>query len=130
MREPLLLPVFALIAGIVLARLTVFSVRETWNMIAVFAAMAMYALWRKSSRMARTCALLAFASVGILTGVIHAPGQPPEMDAQPGEVLVLGGCIVEPPVFFENREQFVIEIDPGARARVSLSLREWTSKLN
>jgi competence protein ComEC len=124
MREPLLLPVFALTAGIVLARLAVFSVREAWTMVTVFAVLGMFALWLKSSRMARTCGLLAFASVGVLTGVIHAPGQPPEMDAQAGEVLVVGGCVVEPPVFFENREQFVLEIDPGARARVSLSLRE------
>ncbi len=124
MREPLLLPVFALTAGIVMTRLAVFNLREATIMITVFAVLAMFALWLKSSRMARTCGLLAFAAVGIMTGVVHAPGQPPEMDAQPGEVLVVGGCIVEPPVFFEYREQFVLEIDPGARARVSLSLRE------
>ena len=124
MREPLLLPVFALIAGIVLTRLAVFNLREASVMITVFAALAMLALWLKSSRMARTCGVLAFTSVGIVTGVIHAPGPPPEMDSQPGEILVVGGCVVEPPVFFENREQFVLEIDPGARARIGLSLRE------
>ena len=124
MREPLLLPVFALITGIVLVRLTDFSAREALIMITIFAALAMLALWLKSLRMARTCGLLAFASVGILTGVIHAPGPPLEMDAQPGEILVVGGCVVEPPVFFQDREQFVLEIDPRARVRVSLSLRE------
>lgn len=107
-----------------MARLTIFSTREVWLMITVFAALAMLALWWKSSGLAKACGLLAFASLGILTGVIHTPGPPPEMDAQAGEVLVVGGCIVEPPVFFENREQFVIEIDYAARARVSLSLRE------
>ena len=124
MREPLLLPVIALIAGIVLVRLTNFSAREASFMISVFAALAMLAVWRKSIRMAKACGLFAFASVGIFTGVIHSPRPPPEMDSQPGEILLVGGCIVEPPVFFENREQFVIEIDPGSRARVSLSLRE------
>ena len=124
MREPLLLPVFALSAGIILVRLVPFSMREAWMLISIFAALALLALRWKSSRMARGCTALAFAAVGILTGAIHAPGAPPEMDSQPGEVLIISGCIVEPPVFFENREQFVVAIDPGARARVSLSLRE------
>ncbi len=124
MREPLLLPVLALSAGIVLARLVPFTAHEAWVLICVYATLALFALWCKSIRMARLCTAFAFAAIGVLTAVIHAPGKPPEMDAQAGEVLIVGGCIVEPPVFFENREQFVIEIDPGARARVSLSLRE------
>jgi len=116
--------VFALSAGIILARLVPFASREAWALLVVFSLLALLAVWHSLKHVARTCTVFAFAAAGILTGVIHAPGAPPEMDSQPGEVLILGGCVVEPPVFFENREQFVLEIDPGARARVSLSLRE------
>lgn len=53
----------------------------------------------------------------------HRPGPRPELDATAGEVVVLGGCVVDPPVFRENREQFLLELAPGARAAIHLLLR-------
>ncbi len=50
-------------------------------------------------------------------------GAPPELDVEGPAPVILAGCVVEPPAFFEEREQFVLELDPGARARVSLYLR-------
>ena len=38
--------------------------------------------------------------------------------------MILEGCVVEPTVFSENREQFTLELDPGARARISLNLAD------
>ncbi len=38
--------------------------------------------------------------------------------------MLLEGCVVEPTVFSEAREQFTLELDPGARARVTLGLRD------
>src|SRR5262249_10696830 len=37
------------------------------------------------------------------------------------------GCVVEPPVFSDRREQFVLELEPGARARVNFYLRDGES---
>ena len=48
----------------------------------------------------------------------HRPGPPPELDAE-GPVI-LAGCVVEPPVLSGDRERFVLELEPGARAQVTL----------
>ena len=52
----------------------------------------------------------------------HRPGPPPEIDAGSRETVILAGCVVEPTVLSADREQFTLELDPGARARVSLAL--------
>ena len=52
--------------------------------------------------------------------VLRRPGPPPEPDAGAREVVIIDGCVVEPPVFSEDREQFALELAPHARARVSL----------
>ncbi len=36
--------------------------------------------------------------------------------------MILEGCVVEPTVFSQDREQFTLELAPGARARVSFNL--------
>ena len=48
----------------------------------------------------------------------------PEIDTTSRTTLIVSGCVVQPPVFSEGREQFVLELEPGARARVNLTLRE------
>jgi len=61
---------------------------------------------------------------GILLETLHRPGPPPEIDAGAHENVILDGCVVSPPVFYEGRDQFLIELAPGARARVTLSVRD------
>jgi competence protein ComEC len=39
-------------------------------------------------------------------------------------VVILAGCVVEPAVFSEDREQFVLELEPGARVQVSIYPKE------
>ena len=39
-----------------------------------------------------------------------------------GKPCILAGCVVEPTVLSPGRQQFTLELDPGARARVSLPL--------
>ena len=51
---------------------------------------------------------------------MHAPGPPPEIDASGREVVILGGCVVEPPAVSGERERFVLELDRDARAQVTL----------
>lgn len=70
------------------------------------------------------CTLLALLAAGVLIDVMHRPGPTPQIDATSRESLILGGCVVEPAVFSEDREQFTLELDPGARARVTLPLRD------
>jgi competence protein ComEC len=57
-----------------------------------------------------------------MTEAWHRPGPSPSIDAGSREVVILQGCVVEPTVFSGAREQFTLELDPGARARVSMNL--------
>lgn len=119
--EPLLVPAIGVAAGVLLERLTAFSAAEVGLYLLVFAGLAVFpgAAWRR-----RMCAGLACAAVGIGAALWHKPGPAPVLDAGAMDTVVLEGCVVEPPVFSENREQFTLELEPGARGRVSLNLRE------
>ena len=72
--------------------------------------------------------LVALAS-GILVFhfFISRPGQAPEIDASSRETVVLSGCVVSPPAFYEGRDQFVVELARKARARVSLTVKDGES---
>ena len=124
MREPLLAPLAAIAAGIVVARFVPFGSRELLSGIAAFLILGVVSLWRNLRPMAIACALLALVAAGALTDALHRPGPPPEIDSTSRTTLIVSGCVVEPPIFSEGREQFVLELDPGARARVSLYLKE------
>jgi competence protein ComEC len=51
-------------------------------------------------------------------------GPPPELNVELGELAILGGCVVEPPAASGERERFVLELEPGARAQVTLYTRK------
>jgi len=55
---------------------------------------------------------------------MRRPGRAPEIDASSHETVLLSGCVVSPPAFYEERDQFVVELARKARARVSLTVRE------
>ena len=42
------------------------------------------------------------------------------MASEAGELLMVSGCVVDPLSFLEDRGRFTVEIEPGARASVSL----------
>lgn len=73
-------------------------------------------------------------SVPILTGRAlrgrHLAGRtaptaiPASIDASSQELVILSGCVVDPPIFYEGRDQFTLQLAPHARARVSLTLRD------
>src|SRR5262249_48878233 len=44
----------------------------------------------------------------------------PEIDAEAREIVIVGGCVVEPPALSGERERFILELEPGARAQVTL----------
>ncbi len=122
--DPLLIPVLGLMAGICAARLAVFS----WTELGVLGALMVAFGWlsaRRGFRLAAVLAgLVAFAVLGVAVDRLWRPGPAPGLNVESGELAVLEGCVVEPPVFYEDREQFVIQLDREARIRVNLYLKD------
>jgi competence protein ComEC len=115
MRDPLVLPATALIAGILLGNWLHFTRHEAAWATAAFLLLAVTGL-------RRLCITLALLSAGLFVEAWHRPGPPPEIDASFKETVLLDGCVVDPTVFSPGREQFTLELAAGARARVSLAL--------
>ncbi len=124
MPDPLILPLVALTAGILLARWLGFSTAQAaWPMLA-FVGLSALAYFRRSPLLARIAISLAWAACGMWAVAIHNKGSRPEIDAGPKETLILEGCVVDPPVFSKDRAQFTLELSPRARARVTIPLDE------
>ena len=77
-----------------------------------------------AARLRTFCVLLALVPVGLLLALWHEPKAAPVIESGPEESVLLDGCVVEPTLFYEGRDQFTLELAPGARAHVSLTLRE------
>ncbi len=124
MSDPLIAPLLAVAAGVIAARFSGFGERELWCASLALAALAVFALWKSTRRAAIACCLAALFFAGIIVGAAHRPSPRPELDAAPREVVILAGCVVEPPVFSADREQFVLELEPGARVQISIYPKE------
>ena len=120
MRDPLLAAFIALAGGVAAARYVPFGARELVYAIAGLTALAILGALQRTRRAALASGFAALFFCGALVVVRHRPGPAPEADADGREVVILGGCVVEPSVFSEDREQFTLELAPHARARVSL----------
>ena len=114
----------AIAAGILAARFAGFHESELFGAIAAFLLLGMLALHWLSRALAGICGCLGLVCAGALTALLHAPGPAPELDAEGREVVILGGCVVEPPAIFGERERFVLELERHARAQVTLYTRE------
>ncbi len=129
MRDPLVAPLAAIAAGIVLERWVRFEPRELLAGIAAFFFLSLLA-WRSArpaARLilyARACCLGAFLLAGVALSQAWRPATRPVLEANPRQAVLLAGCVVMPSTLAEGREQFVLELEPGARARVSVYLRE------
>ncbi len=121
MRDPLVLPMVAVTAGILFSHWIPFSVPQAVWPIAAFGALWAISAFAARRKLSWTCATLTLISVGDLSEAWHRPGSPPVIDAGSREIVLLEGCVVEPTVFSPNREQFTLELAEGARARVSLA---------
>lgn len=124
MREPLLLPAVSLAAGVALSRLIPFTSAELTPRIAALILLAWIAARRRSARLAWISVCLAVFFAGIWLEQSRRPGSPPELEAGPREVVIVEGCVVEPPVIFADRHRFVLELAPQARAQVTLYWKE------
>jgi competence protein ComEC len=120
LRDPLLAVFIALAGGVAAARFVPFGARELVWAIAGLTALAILGALQKTRRGALAAGFAALFFAGALVAVLHRPGAAPEADAGGREVVILGGCVVGPSVFSEDREQFTLELAPHARARVSL----------
>jgi competence protein ComEC len=123
-REPLLLPFAAFAAGIVLSQLAPFRPLECVCATAAFVTLTTIAYHRGARVLSAICSCLALILAGIWIDLVHRPGPAPELDAGSQETVILSGCVVQPSVFTEDRARFTLELEPGARANVSLALRE------
>jgi competence protein ComEC len=124
LKDPLVVPVAAIAAGILATRFAGFHEFELFGAIAAFLLLGMLALHRHSRALAGVCGCLGLVCAGALTALLHAPGPAPELDVEGREVVILGGCVVEPPAISGERERFVLELERHARAQVTLYTRE------
>ncbi len=92
--------------------------------VAALGVVAVVGYLRSTRRAAGLACLAGLFFAGAWVAQAHRRGASPELDAEAREVVILAGCVVEPPVFSEGREQFVLELEPGARARVNLYLND------
>jgi len=113
-------PVAAIASGILISRYVPFHPAELFTAIAAFLLLGMVALYCHARLLAGICGCLGFFFCGALTVLAHAPGPPPELDAEGREIVILGGCVVEPPAISGERERFLLELEPHARAQVTL----------
>ena len=123
MRDPLLGPVAAICAGILAARFVLFQTSELVLVIAAFLTLGIVAMARRARVLAGACCLLGLVAAGALLALAHRPGAPPQLDVTGREVVILGGCVVEPPALSDERERFLLELEPHARVQVTLYTR-------
>src|ERR1700733_7645 len=118
-REPLIIPLAAFATGILidqsLDQAAPFSIREAGL---ATAALAILALLPASPWIKRLTIVLAMLFAGVFPSAWHRPGPAPEIEPTSREIVIVAGCVVEPTVFAEDRAQFTLELEPGARAQV------------
>jgi competence protein ComEC len=119
-KYPLVPPLAAIAGGVLVARFVPFSSNELVLAIAGFLLLGLVALYRRARVVAGASCLLGLFAAGALTALEHAPGPPPRIDASGRETVILGGCVVEPPAISGERERFLLELEPHARAQVTL----------
>jgi competence protein ComEC len=124
LKDPLVGPLAAIASGILVSRYVPFQHFELIVAVAAFLLLGLIAMWRDARVLAGACACLGFFCAGILADLAHSPGPHPELDAEGREIVILGGCVVEPPAISGERERFILELEPHARAQVTLYTRE------
>jgi len=120
LKDPLIAPLAAIAAGILVAHYVATPPPHLLAAIAAFLLLGIVASWQKAPVLAGVCCCLGLFFAGALVAVAHLPPPPPELDAEGREVVILGGCVVEPPAVSGERERFLLELEPHARAEVTL----------
>lgn len=124
-REPLLAPAGFLAGGILLAHFFYFQLVDLVVPAALAVLVVMFALSLKSGKRFRTISYsVCFALAGIATQVVHRQNHRPSLNASDGEIVLLSGCVTNPPVLSPDREQFTLNLTPTAAARLTLNLKD------
>lgn len=126
-KEPLLVPLVCLAGGILLARRVGFDPEELLAALGALVALAVLGARLKAPRAALAALLTALVAAGALLESRRSIRPAPAIDASPRQVVLVEGCLVEPPVALENRRQFVVELAEDARARVTVYLKDGDS---
>ncbi|MEO8369860.1 MAG: ComEC/Rec2 family competence protein, partial [Candidatus Solibacter sp.] len=123
MKYPLLGPLAALASGVLAFRYVPLETWESAGAAAAFVTLWCLAWWRGSRVLAYVCCMLALFFAGALDARMHAPGAAPTIDVSGREVVIIGGCVVEPPAVSGERERFILELDRDARAQVTFYMK-------
>ena len=115
LREPLLIPFAALAAGIVAAQ---YHPVDLKLLLSAATACALAAIRIRKLRF--PLAILACFAAGAFLLKARALPPPPVLSVADGRTSLFSGCVVEPGLTGQDRERFTLELDPGARAQVSL----------
>jgi hypothetical protein len=122
-REPLLLPVIALAAGILLAHFVFLRLGDLIVPAALAIAACFCASFLSESRRLRLAvASSSLALIGMAAQIVHRPTRTPKLTASDGETVMISGCVVNPPVFSPDREQFTLRLAPKAEIRLTANL--------
>jgi competence protein ComEC len=119
LREPLLVPLAGLMAGIGLSRFVRFDLRELAAALIGFVSLYLIARSRAGKWVRFVIVAGASIAAGIVIEMARRPASTPQLDAEQGEVVILSGCVVQPTIFARERERFLLELGPGAIASVT-----------
>ena len=130
-REPLLLPAASLAAGILIAHFFYFQLLDLAVPAFLAALVLTISFASKNCNHFRTISCsVCLGLLGIATQVVHRPVHQASLNAGDGEVVLLSGCVTNPPVFSPDREQFTLSLTPKAAARITLNLQKEDVPIN
>ncbi len=89
-----------------------------------FPALALLSRWWKAPAAAKLSVWLLVLTGGAALWLVHAPGPSPRLSVPDQETVLVEGCVVEPGLAAADREKFILELAPDARAQVSLYVKE------
>lgn len=122
-RDQLVLPAAAFAGGIFCAH----ALRPDLQVL-VLASAILGLLWfaarNRSFPVRHFAAAACFCALGAACAQWQHPLADPELDASSDEIVLLSGCIVEPVARDVVQARLVLELEPGARARVTITARE------
>lgn len=124
-REPLLVPLLALAAGILAGHFNYFERHELIWPLALSAVLLAGASLLRAGRGVRVlCLLTLLGFLGLATQVWHRHDSRPRLSVPDGEMALLEGWVTDPPVFSEGRAAMTVNLSPRSAARVNIILKD------
>jgi competence protein ComEC len=119
-----LLPAVVLATGILSARFVNVELTSLIVPAALAAGAICLSRFLPAARRIRPAAIFfVIGLTGMATQILHRPGRTPTLNAQDADTVLLSGCVVNPPVFSPDREQFTLALAPKASIRLNVALK-------